>query len=136
MQTVEKQPAGKTALYRHFDADHSLLYVGISLNAISRLEQHKAASWSGDIASVEIEYFQTRQEAADAERQAIKAERPRWNIIHAKPQRSHAVECRLPVVHIEPDEPALNIESLELSIWWENGQRCSKWTGLDKISSI
>ena len=34
------------ALYRHFAADGSLLYVGISLSALNRLGQHKQnAEW-------------------------------------------------------------------------------------------
>src|SRR5438067_656371 len=34
-----------TQLYRHFDADGTLLYVGISLSALQRLRGHRAAEW-------------------------------------------------------------------------------------------
>lgn len=75
----------KTALYRHFDEDGELLYVGISLNTIARLSQHQRHSeWFGLIARVEIQWFDNRQLAESAERQAILVERPRFNIAHAK----------------------------------------------------
>lgn len=71
----------ETFLYRHFSADGSLLYVGISLNAISRLAAHYEGShWSNQISKVEIEKFTTRSAARSAEWQAILKERPLHNI--------------------------------------------------------
>lgn len=79
-------------LYRHFDAADTLLYVGISLSAITRLRQHgEASSWFSEIASVHIENFLTREEALAAERTAIKAERPKFNIKHNKPEKPEKV---------------------------------------------
>ena len=70
----------QTALYRHFDRNGDLLYVGISLDAVQRLSQHSATQpWAGDIASVTIEQFMTRQEALTAERRAIETEKPKHN---------------------------------------------------------
>lgn len=74
--------AQRTALYRHFDADGRLLYVGISLSAIHRLSQHMAASsWADEIVSVTIVRFETREEAHAAEREAIRAEAPVHNLL-------------------------------------------------------
>ena len=68
-------------LYRHFDKDGALLYVGVSLSAVQRLAQHRDAShWFADIASVKIEWFADRKEAIAAERTAITAENPRHNL--------------------------------------------------------
>ena len=76
----------ETALYRHFDAEGRLLYVGISLNAFSRLMQHRRDSaWFRQIASITVEWFPTRGKAVDAERAAIQAERPLHNVIHVLP---------------------------------------------------
>lgn len=70
----------KTALYRHFNVDGELLYIGISLSAVGRLKQHMAdKGWAGDIASVHIEHYPTRKAALDAEREAIISEKPLWN---------------------------------------------------------
>lgn len=74
----------RTALYRHWNADGELLYVGISLKPFQRLDQHKNNShWYGDIANVSVEYFDTRSLAEDAERVAINKEKPLHNITHA-----------------------------------------------------
>lgn len=69
-----------TQLYRHFDASGRLLYVGISLSAISRLSQHSGDShWFGDIANVTVERFETRRDALHAEADAIASEDPLYN---------------------------------------------------------
>lgn len=74
-----------TAVYRHFNRDGELLYVGVSLNAISRLDQHaKGSHWSRDIASVTIEWFDSTTDALKAEQKAIDDERPMHNIRGAK----------------------------------------------------
>jgi predicted GIY-YIG superfamily endonuclease len=71
----------KTFLYRHFDKDGKLLYVGISLNHMARLQQHKEASkWFDQIANVKVEQFATRMEAMLAETKAINEENPIYNI--------------------------------------------------------
>ena len=68
-------------LYRHFDSEDRLLYVGISLSAINRLSQHKANSaWFAAIKRVEVQRFSTKNEAANAERMAIAKEGPLYNI--------------------------------------------------------
>lgn len=74
-----------TQLYRHFDEDNKLLYVGISLSTFNRLSQHKDHSdWFKKIKNVTIEHFQTREEAMAAERNAIKSENPKFNIAMRK----------------------------------------------------
>ena len=74
----------RTALYRHWDADKNLLYVGISLSAIARLGQHIAGShWSDEISSVTIQQYPDRDSAIIAERRAIAEEAPLYNIAHA-----------------------------------------------------
>jgi hypothetical protein len=80
-------------LYRHFDEAGKLLYVGISLNAVSRLVGHKSNSpWIWSVARVEVETFPTRGEAEAAEREAIRAERPLFNSTHGdKALRNHAL---------------------------------------------
>lgn len=68
-------------LYRHFNKDDDLLYVGISLSAMTRLLQHQScAAWFDEIVTVRIERFATRAEVRAAEALAIATERPRHNI--------------------------------------------------------
>ena len=72
----------KTNLYRHFDENGALLYVGISLSAVQRLKQHEKSGWFEEIASVTIESFDTRELALLAEKEAIEQEFPMYNKVH------------------------------------------------------
>ena len=70
-------------LYRCFDKQGALLYIGQSLSFFSRLEQHRQDSpWYNVVASVTIARFHTKAAAIEAEKKAIKAERPLHNKIH------------------------------------------------------
>lgn len=68
-----------TALYRHYGEAGRLLYVGISLNAIARLSQHRSTEWFLEIARVDVTWFADRKSAMAAERLAIKTEYPVFN---------------------------------------------------------
>lgn len=71
----------RTTLYRSFDEHGALLYVGISHSAMQRLSQHKATSiWHKQCVHVELEHFDSRKEALEAEDNAIKTELPMFNI--------------------------------------------------------
>ena len=75
-------------LYRHFNQSEELLYVGISISAMSRLGQHAAVSpWFKDITRVMIETFPAREDALTAEKEAIKTEHPKFNTHHNKPPK-------------------------------------------------
>jgi predicted GIY-YIG superfamily endonuclease len=68
-------------LYRFFDAQGQLLYVGLTENVASRWRQHNTFKprWA-DVATATLEHFATREKAAAAEVRAIEQERPLWNI--------------------------------------------------------
>lgn len=73
--------ACRACVYRHFDADGKLLYVGSSFNPHSRKYGHSSASpWYARSVRMTEEWFGTQHEALDAELRAIKAEMP----IHTK----------------------------------------------------
>ena len=68
-------------LYRHFDANDNLLYVGVSLSAFTRLSQHKSNShWFDEIVRVDIQKYPNRQQVLLAEIEAIQKENPRYNL--------------------------------------------------------
>lgn len=75
------------ALYRFFDTDGELLYVGITMNPSARWPKHKAGKeWWAEVETITLETFASRDEALDAECDAIKTERPRHNVVHASPR--------------------------------------------------
>lgn len=69
-------------LYRHFDGDGRLLYVGIAISSTVRLSGHRtSAHWFDQITRIEIERFPTRKAAMEAEMLAIGREKPLHNLI-------------------------------------------------------
>lgn len=82
-------PVGeRTALYRHWDEEGNLLYIGISLSAVARLSEHMAnSSWAPDITKVTVEYYGNRRAALEAEQRAIETEAPAYNVVYNRPCR-------------------------------------------------
>ena len=79
-----------TILYRAFDAEHRLLYVGISSNPAQRLGQHTNSGpwdWVHHTVEITLEPYSDRKSAAAAERCAIRDEDPVWNIAGRPIQR-------------------------------------------------
>jgi predicted GIY-YIG superfamily endonuclease len=83
-----------TALYRFYDKTGNLLYVGISDNLGTRFYNHaRKKPWWPQVATANVEWFDTRAKAAKAERKAIRSEHPLWNIVHkGRPRRSARVK--------------------------------------------
>lgn len=70
----------ETELYRHFDKDGRLLYVGVSFSSTQRWLSHRQDSeWASLSVRMEIERFSTRSEALFAEAKAIAVENPIYN---------------------------------------------------------
>jgi hypothetical protein len=68
-------------LYRHFNDKGVLLYVGIAHDGFARLREHgRQAPWFCQIAFVTLEHFATREEAEQAEHDAIVGENPLYNV--------------------------------------------------------
>jgi predicted GIY-YIG superfamily endonuclease len=85
-----------TTLYRYFDSEGQLLYVGITGDNTKRQSQHRRSSfWFGEIAYATFEHFEERQKALEAEGKAIKDEKPLHNIAGKGIYLSHS-----PYVHM------------------------------------
>lgn len=71
----------KPALYRIYNSDRLLIYVGMTADVHRRLQQHKNKSWWASQASEIIVIPQrSMREARQAELNSIRTENPRWNI--------------------------------------------------------
>jgi hypothetical protein len=53
------------------------------------------SKWARDITNIEIEFFETREEALEAEKAAIQKEKPLWNVIHNQKQAEDKQETTL-----------------------------------------
>jgi predicted GIY-YIG superfamily endonuclease len=73
----------KYKLYRHYDSEDNLLYVGISTNLTSRLAAHRAYSeWFDKITTIKIETYKNLSELRNIEKKIILEEKPVFNILH------------------------------------------------------
>lgn len=78
---VEPEHEQHHVLYRMFDRNDRLLYVGITLDLSTRFKSHKRNKpWWSDVATIKLEHHADRASVLAAERTAICEERPVNNI--------------------------------------------------------
>ena len=136
------------SLYRYFDENDDLLYVGISKNPVSRIQQHATNDWIRRVRHIELEWFDTRSEALAAELIAIERERPEYNIAGSYSPRK--LRSSPPEVFAEkgPMVPARETEAdlAEIEwLWSRVGSRltqndvaafCNERKGTDNVSRV
>lgn len=82
------EPNERTALYRVRGEAEVLLYIGITNHPPLRWNQHQAVQpWWDELRSLTVEWYDSRPEAEDAEKAAILAEQPKYNVTYLKPAR-------------------------------------------------
>lgn len=68
-------------VYRVFDADSRLIYVGCTKDLFRRLHAHQLSSWwAYQGVSVQAQVYSDKAVALDVERDAIRTLKPRWNL--------------------------------------------------------
>lgn len=74
-------PSNTFTLYRFFNAEDVLLYVGLTVNPGRRMEKHRDDKpWWPDVARVTMEHYGDLTVLRAAEREAIAAEKPLHNV--------------------------------------------------------
>ena len=102
----------KTELYRHYDKNGRLLYVGISNCAVSRADSHSdKAEWFGDATKMTVEQFDSREAASAAEASAVINERPAFNIRH---KARFVAKKKYPTVTFRPSAKAAALLSVSI----------------------
>ena len=72
---IEPPEDKPTVLYRLWDKDDNLLYIGISFGPIKRLKEHGVDKpWFSEITAITLEHLTTRTDASEKEIKAIKKE--------------------------------------------------------------
>jgi hypothetical protein len=97
----------KGSLYRFYADGGTLLYVGQSRNPFKRMDGHFKDKDMTDVRYIEIEWFQDRKGAVEAESHAINRENPLWNKAGVDAGRT----CRV----TWPDEALQHVRLLWLS---------------------
>jgi predicted GIY-YIG superfamily endonuclease len=107
-----------TTLYRLFDAEGALLYVGISQYPKDRLKQHRASkAWWSLVARTTTETHPTRAAAEEAERVAIAREEPRYNIAHVGRPYTSLAEVIEQWKRADPTAWAIELEETRPGFW-------------------
>jgi predicted GIY-YIG superfamily endonuclease len=98
-------PEHPHALYRFFDHTGTLLYIGITWDIAVRFPQHTTRKpWWSTVANITIETHPNRPAVLEAERHAIQAEKPLYNVTHAAGVIAGAA-VGLPTRNTYPDDP-------------------------------
>mgnify|MGYP003141854840 CR=1 FL=1 len=72
-----------TAVYKHYDIDDNLIYVGVASDVTVRQSTHfKMSKWQQEIQNVSVEWHYSRLRAEIREILLIKAFRPKYNKVH------------------------------------------------------
>ena len=66
-------------LYRLFDKEGTLLYIGVTDNLSRRIAEHSRKPWGPEIADISSELVLGRQKALDREAKTVERERPLHN---------------------------------------------------------
>jgi hypothetical protein len=76
----------RTAVYRICGEEDVLIYIGMTNGVPFRWNGHQAVQpWWSEVRSMTFEWYDYRSEAADAEKAAILAEQPKYNVTYLKP---------------------------------------------------
>lgn len=88
---VQAKGKDETAVYRLYDVEDRLLYVGMGRNPMGRWASHADQHvWWPAVARFEVAWYATRQEAAAEERRALKEDDAVHNI-HGTPKWASVV---------------------------------------------
>lgn len=80
------------AVYRIYDASGELVYIGMGHEPDARVSAHRADKpWREHIATYEVTWHPNRADAFAAEAKLVKAERPRYNVVHTPTHRERSL---------------------------------------------
>lgn len=87
----------KHDVYKAYDTDGQLLYVGVSVNVFKRLREHKQyAAWMPHSARVDVVQYLNRNAARAEEARCIREDGPLYNVT-----KENAWGCELSEVTVE-----------------------------------
>ena len=112
----------RPTVYRYFDSDGVLLYVGVTANGVTRMLVHAGQSrWWPLAASCTLEHFPNEAEAYAAEAQAIASESPLFNRTHQPEWNSP--EAKAIRKAMREAERAENERRMRLAVAWHKLMR-------------
>lgn len=96
----------RTAVYRILGEDDELLYIGMTNNPAIRWNGHQRIQpWWNELRSMSVEWFDSREEAAAAEKAAIQSEEPKYNVTYLRRPGGSRLEVPEDIGPEEADGP-------------------------------
>ncbi|GGQ81138.1 GIY-YIG nuclease family protein [Streptomyces flaveolus] len=85
LSDLDRRESPETAVYRIYDDAGGLLYVGITRDIAARFREHKGDKgwWRTRAHRYVVLWYPSRELAAAEEQEAIRADRPEFNQVHA-----------------------------------------------------
>jgi len=119
--------SSRTALYRFYDADDQLLYVGITEDIATRWDYHASKKpWWADVDRKTVQWYEGWREASCAEVRAIVEEAPLHNVVHAPGRHNHDRSGSSSIKLAHGPAPAAPLHALVLATLAEQG-RSQNW---------
>ena len=107
----------KTGVYKMYDNDHNLLYVGMTASLLSRMSDHvKQKEWFTDVRNISFTWYPTRYQAEIAEKTSIRWDNPKYNkqsVVKNTDAYKH-MESLFGVSDLQQDEFHKNLVKLRL----------------------
>jgi hypothetical protein len=123
-------------LYRFFDSEGRLLYVGISNTWYQRFHQHeKTSGWFSRVANATFESYDSRDAVEAAELKAIRTENPEFNKAHNPSYETtvdHFGKIKMwTYSDLNPDEDHIElITEMKQHLWHIKKGKQSKWIAM------
>jgi hypothetical protein len=126
----------KQTLYRFYDTDGNLLYVGISNTWYQRFHDHERKSgWFSKVAYSTFEWHESRESVSIAELQAIRTENPEFNQAHNPSYETtmdHFAKLKMwTYTDLTPDKTHLElITEMKEHLWRIRKGNQAKWVAM------
>jgi len=126
----------KQTLYRFYDTDGNLLYVGISNTWYQRFHDHERKSgWFSKVAYSTFEWHESRESVSIAELQAIRTENPQFNQAHNPSYETtmdHFAKLKMwTYTDLTPDKTHLQlITEMKEHLWRIRKGHQAKWVAM------
>lgn len=109
--------AKRPCVYRHYDAEERLLYVGACANYDRRMDAHRCkAVWFKDIRRSAVEFYPSMREANKAENEAIWFEKPLHNVRRTMPETKAFIKRAATLAETADPELAKQIRAMQKAI--------------------